>query len=203
MQPIRPTAGALKDSGLDSFLYADVGTELNGSALTILSMIARLGGDPWDQAARWARLPKAAVIDGLTRSIAQMPLVPSALAETRATAARLALLLPAQTQSVWQGGAEPSDHSAASRRIAVTVVYCALVTGMALSVIFMPKPATPTVTPTRQAAGAKASGARAQSSGGGGAGASLNAAAPPAEQQAQRVPGKVEPSFPGVAPDLR
>ena len=203
MQAKTPDAFALKNLGLDAFLYADVGTELNGSALTILSMIARLGGNPWDQAASWARLPKAAAIDGLTRSIAQMPLAPSALAETRANAARLALLLPAPAQAMWQDGAESTEHSAASRRMAVTIMYCALVTGMALSVVFMPKPETPTTTPTRQAAVAKVPGASTQSAGGGEADASLNAPEPSAERQAQRVPGKADAAFPSVALGLQ
>lgn len=42
MQATAPNVFALKNSGLDAFLYADVGAERNGSALTILSMIARL-----------------------------------------------------------------------------------------------------------------------------------------------------------------
>ncbi len=92
MQPTHPNVFALKNSGLDAFLYADVGAELNGSTLTILSMIARLGRDPWVEAARWATLPRAGAIEGLVQSIAQMPLVPSALVEIRTTAARLVQL---------------------------------------------------------------------------------------------------------------
>ena len=38
-----------KNSGLNAFLFAEVGTELNGSPLTILSVLARLGQDPWDR----------------------------------------------------------------------------------------------------------------------------------------------------------
>ena len=50
---------ALEKSGLNTFLFAEVGTETNGSVLTVLSVLARLGRDPWEQAARWASLPKA------------------------------------------------------------------------------------------------------------------------------------------------
>ncbi|MGO9999451.1 MAG: hypothetical protein ACLPKW_17150 [Acetobacteraceae bacterium] len=93
-----PDAFALKNSGLNAFLFAEVGTELNGSQLTILSILARLGQDPWAEAARWAQLPKAAMIDCLVHSIAQMPLCPQAFVEARATASRLVLLLPTQTR---------------------------------------------------------------------------------------------------------
>ena len=87
-------AFALKNSGLNTFLFADVGTEQNGSPLTVLSVLGRLGKDPWAQAAEWAKMPSAARIDGLTYSIAQMPLSPGDLADARVTAGRLVLLLP-------------------------------------------------------------------------------------------------------------
>jgi hypothetical protein len=92
-------AFALKNSGLNPFLFAEVGTELNGSTLTILSVIARLGEDPWAEAAKWAKLPKAAMIERLAESIRRMPLPPEALLQARTTAARLVLLLPSQVQS--------------------------------------------------------------------------------------------------------
>ncbi len=87
---------ALRDSGLESFLFAEVGTEMNGSALTVLSVLARLGKDPWDEAARWVSLPKATIIDRLTRSIAQMPLSEQSLRDAGQTASRLIQLLPAE-----------------------------------------------------------------------------------------------------------
>ena len=95
-------AFALKDSSLNVFLYADVGIEANGSALTILSILARLGQDPWAEAARWTTLPKAAAIDCLARCIAKMPLDQRALAQTNETASRLFLLLPVQVQNPGQ-----------------------------------------------------------------------------------------------------
>jgi hypothetical protein len=89
-------AFVLRDSGLNAFLHADVGTEQNGSTLTVLSILARLGKDPWAQAAEWAKLSNAAMIDGLSRCIEQMPLSPRALAEARVTAKNLVMLLPSQ-----------------------------------------------------------------------------------------------------------
>ena len=92
-------AFALKNSGLNEFLFAEVGNEVNGSPLTILSVLARLGMDPWTEAARLTRMPKAAFIDCLTNCISQMPLCPQALLEARATAARLFTLLPSPVLS--------------------------------------------------------------------------------------------------------
>ena len=89
-------AFALQRSGLNAFLFAEVGTELNGSPLTILSVLARLGQDPWAEAAKWTKLPKSTTIDRLAQSIAQMPLPSQAIDEARSTASRLVLLLPSQ-----------------------------------------------------------------------------------------------------------
>jgi len=90
-------AFALPGSGLNAFLFADVGTEQNGSPLTVLSVLARLGKDPWAQAAEWDKMPNAAKIEGLTRCISQMPLRPSDLAAARGTSGRLVTLLPGKT----------------------------------------------------------------------------------------------------------
>lgn len=150
MQATHPNTFALKNSGLDAFLYADVGAELNGSTLTILSMIARLGRDPWAEAARWTALPRAGVIDSLAQSIAQMPLVPSALAETRTTAARLVQLLPAKTQALSQGDAAKAETTSVPNWVPITILYGALAFGMALNALLMPKPSPAAATPIEQ-----------------------------------------------------
>lgn len=87
---------AFQDSGLGTFLFAEVGTEMNGSELTVLSVLARLGQDPWELAEQWAKLPKATIIERLTQSIVQMPLSEQARRDARQTATRLILLLPTQ-----------------------------------------------------------------------------------------------------------
>ena len=139
---------ALKHAGLDRFLYADVGAELNGSALTVLSMIARLGQDPWAEAARWAALPQAGVIDNLARSISQMPLAPSALAETHVTAERLVQLLPVTVQGQCQGNAAKSKTPSVLEWGSITLLYFAMFFGMAVSALLTPKMSQAVATPT-------------------------------------------------------
>jgi hypothetical protein len=90
---------AMRSSNFDAFLYADVGVELNGSSLTTLSMLARLGEDPWTLAARWAREPRAAVTEQLTASICRMPLAAAGIQNARSTASQLVLLLPTSAMS--------------------------------------------------------------------------------------------------------
>jgi hypothetical protein len=128
-------AFALKNSGLNEFLFAEVGTEANGSPLTILSLLARLGRDPWAEAAGWTKLPPASITDRLADCISQMPLRPPALAEARATAARLILLLPAQVQPFGKGDGGARGKSTAPRWVPIAVFLAALAFGIAFEMI--------------------------------------------------------------------
>jgi hypothetical protein len=128
-------AFALKNSDLNAFLFADVGTELNGSALTILSILARLGQDPWAEAARWAKMPKAAAIDSLARSIGKMPLSSQALAETFATASSLIQLLPVQSRDVRQGISGDGRTPTAQEWVAIALLCLSLVFSVVVNMI--------------------------------------------------------------------
>jgi hypothetical protein len=132
-------AFALKNSGLNAFLFAEVGTELNGSPLTILSVLARLGQDPWAEAAKWTKLPKAAMIDRLAGSISQMPLSPQALGEARNTASRLILLLPSQAPRQTETPAAVSKTSV-PKWVLVAICCSAVALGFAFNFMSSPTP---------------------------------------------------------------
>jgi hypothetical protein len=74
----------------EPFLYAIVCDEAPGAPLTMVSAIARSGADPWQEAARIARLPKSAAFEALLRLIPDR-----GDAENKAIAKRLFALLPA------------------------------------------------------------------------------------------------------------
>jgi hypothetical protein len=74
----------------EPFLYAVVCDEGNGTSLTMVSAIARSGADPWKEAARIAKLPKAAALEALARMIPDR-----GGADRVAIANRLLALLPA------------------------------------------------------------------------------------------------------------
>jgi hypothetical protein len=79
----------------EPFLFAEVCDETNGMALTMNSAIARSGADPWAEAARLAKLPKAAALDALAKIIPNRD-----GAEKSATMTRLLALLPAQRPAI-------------------------------------------------------------------------------------------------------
>ena len=146
-------AFVLRNLGLDAFLFAEVGTEANGSALTILSTLARLDQDPWAEAARWAGLPKAAGIDCLAKCIVRMPLSRQALTDAVATASRLILLLPTQT------GPPPQQEAGLAlgawtipRWAPIAVFYVGLACVLAASTIFAPIPTAGVTAPITQTA---------------------------------------------------
>lgn len=78
----------------NNFLYATIGAEANGSALSVLSAMARMNLDPWREAANLAELSAKAAAGRLSAMIATLPGAQAASDEPGAIAARLVKLLP-------------------------------------------------------------------------------------------------------------
>jgi hypothetical protein len=133
---------ALRDSGLSAFLFSDVGMEANGSSLTILSLLARLGKDPWAEAAAWSVKSRDAAIESLANSISEMPPNQQALEDAHRTASRLVLLLP--TQGVSSAAATGAPSLVPTPRAAL-LALCYVSLFLALNILMMagPKSAAP------------------------------------------------------------
>ncbi|MCW6511902.1 hypothetical protein [Lichenifustis flavocetrariae] len=133
----RPAAFASLPPSLNPFLYSGVGTELNGSELTVLSILARLGFDPWIEAGRLVTLPKAVAASWFAERISQMPLTAPALAGAAETASRLVALLPADAQVIRVGSkSEAAGQVDAARTphwAMLLMVLCALALGAVAS----------------------------------------------------------------------
>jgi hypothetical protein len=91
---IRAIPLASAGSEFDEFLYASIGEEGSGMLLSVLSALARLNLDPWDEASRLARLPREAAVRFLATMIAGLPEGSSARSDSQRHATRLAALLP-------------------------------------------------------------------------------------------------------------
>jgi hypothetical protein len=83
--------------GYDDFLYAAIGEDTNGALLTVLSALARLDVDPWEEAARLAQLPREAATLKLTTLIAALPQGPTPRADPTTLVPRLIALLSPRT----------------------------------------------------------------------------------------------------------
>jgi hypothetical protein len=85
---------SLIHSEFNEFLFAPVGKEGNGTVLTVLSALTRLGMDPWGEAARLSELSKEAAARVLAAAIAKLPEGDWKASDTVAIAARLVDHLP-------------------------------------------------------------------------------------------------------------
>jgi len=64
-------------TSFDRFLHADLGDDWAGNRVTVLSALARLDLDPWDEAAALAGLPRAAARQRLEGHLARFHDVPA------------------------------------------------------------------------------------------------------------------------------
>lgn len=137
----RQALPAVLPPDLNLFLFAGVGVERNGMTLTVLSALARLDLDPWDEAGRLSRLSRAQAADKFAGRLAMLPAMPGWPQETTAettaetaagTAARLVALLP-QNGRLRPAPEEPATETlralrrrAALRALLVVAVMLAL-----------------------------------------------------------------------------
>lgn len=81
-------------SEFDDFLYAPVGEDVRGTVVSVLSALARLDFDPWQQAADIALLPRDVAKNTLAAMIEKLPGMAQANSAPDTIAARLVALLP-------------------------------------------------------------------------------------------------------------
>lgn len=83
----------------DKFLRASVGVQSNGMELSVLSLLARMGKDPWAEAVRLRTLRREAAVNSLAAMIASPHGANLPDAEAAAVARRLADILMPWTRS--------------------------------------------------------------------------------------------------------
>ena len=85
---------------LNNFLFAAVGEERNGIPLSMISALAQLGLDPWDEALRLSTLAKQEAIEGLTELILRLPGMRRPSSEARQIAVGLIDVLPTHNDAI-------------------------------------------------------------------------------------------------------
>jgi hypothetical protein len=68
-----PMSSALPSSELNEFLLSNVGIQPNGMPLTVLSMLARMGIDPWSEAERLSVLSSPLAVSWMAAAISRSP----------------------------------------------------------------------------------------------------------------------------------
>lgn len=84
----------------DNFLYTVLGQDRAGNTVSVLSALARLGRDPWDEAAELSALSSAAAQTRLQGLMACFSDVPSDARDPSATIPRLVALLPQSSGAI-------------------------------------------------------------------------------------------------------
>lgn len=95
-----------QDPQFEPFLYAPLGEDRRGSRVTVLSMLARLGVDPWSEASELSRLPVVAARQRLEALMTRFHDVPTPVSDRSRIVLGLLDLLPrrATTASAPQDG---------------------------------------------------------------------------------------------------
>jgi hypothetical protein len=95
------TSASVLGSEFNDFLFAPIGEDRNDMPLSVLSALARLDIDPWQEAGKLAQLPGEVATQRLASLIAALP--PAAWlpghSEPGTIAARLIMLLPRRSNS--------------------------------------------------------------------------------------------------------
>ena len=86
-------------SRYNDFLFAPICDEPGGGRLSVLSALARMNVDPWDEAARLTALPTADARKTLVSTLNLLPDKRQRPAETEILAARLVALLPKRDEA--------------------------------------------------------------------------------------------------------
>jgi hypothetical protein len=89
-----PALAPLIGPEFDEFLGASIGEDRNGTGLSVLSALARLDVDPWQEAASLARMSREAAAGRLTALIDALPYEPASAVPSKTIAADLVALLP-------------------------------------------------------------------------------------------------------------
>jgi hypothetical protein len=87
-----PTLALLIGPEFDEFLCAPIGADQNGTGLSVLSALARLNVNPWQEATSLARMPREVAVVRLTALIDALPNEGTIGIPTTIAADRVALL---------------------------------------------------------------------------------------------------------------
>lgn len=119
------TAMLRKD--FDEFLYSPVASESDGTPVTLLTALARLGVDPWEEAADLALLSREPALQRLASRLEAMPNGPATAADTVNIATRLIGLLNRTSPSRAASPAVPAFPAAMKLPMGRSVaIYCLL-----------------------------------------------------------------------------
>jgi hypothetical protein len=123
----RPDSKSGLGSQFDAFLFAVVGEDRNGTALCVVSVLARMGLDPWAEAASLAAVSGEMAAQRLTPLLAALPQPILQQTSPETTAVRLIALLPRRLMpNIHPVAQESGVAPAAPPRSVINVILIAI-----------------------------------------------------------------------------
>jgi hypothetical protein len=120
----------------NAFLFASIDEGAPEAPLSVVSALARLDLDPWQEAAELTRLPREAAVQRLGALLTRLPGDDLAHSDSRTVALRLIALLPNPAGPA-VGASQPGDGPIAFKHfdpaLAITLFMLMSVVGMAVS----------------------------------------------------------------------
>jgi hypothetical protein len=108
----------------DEFLFASTGVDASGAPVSLLTVLARLDVDAWEEAAKLARMPRESATERLASLLASAPNSPAS-AESATIATRLVALLHRKPATPARAAAAlpPSDPPLRARKLNPAIHY--------------------------------------------------------------------------------
>jgi hypothetical protein len=128
---------SLGHSEYNAFLFAAIGEDKRGLPLTVLSALARLGFDPWREAARLSDLPREAAARAFAVTIAMLPEGDWKASESEAIAGRLVEWLPGRSALAVPLVAAASATSRTLRPSLATLVFWGALVALFFLVLYL------------------------------------------------------------------
>ena len=152
--PVRPPSrSSTFTSGLpsdfDAFLHSCVWEDKSGMPLSILSALARLDVDPWDEADTLAHLPKDTALRRLTSLLGRLPGRPAHEPELETICRRSASLLPHRDERTGATVRAPRIPRERLVTIAALSFFLGVLCILSLIQLQAPRPANGDVHPSR------------------------------------------------------
>ncbi len=119
----------------DDFLFARLDEDSEATPLSVLSVLARLGVDPWEEAAKLSGLERVSAAKRLVEFIAATPGAPTAYLSAKTVSDRLIDLLPSSAGVAIQPRQERGVWASTKPRVLSWPVVIAVVLAILLIVI--------------------------------------------------------------------
>jgi hypothetical protein len=138
------TSVSFFNAEFNEFLYSPIDSEKNGMPLSVLSALARLDLDPWEEAAQLSELPKDTAARRLASLIARVPAGPRTLADCQTIAVRLIEFLPRRSSPHASSISTGAARGSRKIKLPAIPVMVAIALGVAVLLITMSRePSSP------------------------------------------------------------